>query len=86
MSTPAEKSMATGINVDLVMIDGFVQSAMIMDNLKRLKDLPIRGDDIFLCTYPKSGNILKEMVNNNIMYLQQKRQTLLLLKSTNKTT
>ncbi|XP_048247070.1 sulfotransferase 1C2-like [Haliotis rufescens] len=55
MSTAAEKAMAAGVNVDLVMLDGFVQPAILVDKLKTVKYVPIREDDILLCTYPKSG-------------------------------
>ncbi|XP_046574274.1 sulfotransferase 1B1-like isoform X2 [Haliotis rubra] len=55
MSTPAEKAMAAGINVELVMDDGLVQAAIVLDTIKNVKLIPIRDDDILLCTYPKSG-------------------------------
>ncbi|XP_067670034.1 sulfotransferase 1C2A-like [Haliotis asinina] len=55
MSALAEKAMASGFNLDLVVHDGLVQAKFMVDKIKRAKTFAIREDDIFLCTYPKSG-------------------------------
>ncbi|XP_067670042.1 sulfotransferase 1C2-like [Haliotis asinina] len=55
MSTPADRGMAAGWNVKLVMVDGVVEADLLTDNLKTMKSRSVRDDDIFLCTYPKAG-------------------------------
>ncbi|XP_046574256.1 sulfotransferase 1C2-like [Haliotis rubra] len=54
MSTPAERGMAAGWNVKLVMVDDVVEADLLTDNLKTMKSRSVRDDDIFLCTYPKA--------------------------------
>ncbi|XP_046574257.1 sulfotransferase 1C2-like [Haliotis rubra] len=55
MSTPAERGMAAGWNVKLVMVDDVVEADLLTGNLKTMKSRSVRDDDIFLCTYPKAG-------------------------------
>ncbi|XP_071086077.1 sulfotransferase 1 family member D1-like [Haliotis cracherodii] len=55
MSTLAERGMAAGWNIQLVMVDGVVEAEDFADKLETMKSRPLREDDIFLATYPKSG-------------------------------
>ncbi|XP_067670029.1 sulfotransferase 2B1-like [Haliotis asinina] len=55
MATPAERAMASGWNIDLVMVDGAVEAATLLDNMKTMRTRHVREDDIFICTFPKSG-------------------------------
>ncbi|XP_067683505.1 sulfotransferase 1B1-like [Haliotis asinina] len=55
MSTRAEEGMKAGFSLQLVMKQGFVMPAGILHHITSMKDRTVRDDDIFVCTYPKSG-------------------------------
>ncbi|XP_067668060.1 sulfotransferase 1C2-like [Haliotis asinina] len=47
--------MQTGWTIPLGKIDGVVERKTVTEKLKTVKSRPVREDDVFLCTYPKSG-------------------------------
>ncbi|XP_046574261.1 sulfotransferase 1A1-like [Haliotis rubra] len=55
MATREELHIQAGWTIPLVKIDGVVERKTLTEKLKTMKSRPVREDDIFLCTYPKSG-------------------------------
>ncbi|XP_067668063.1 uncharacterized protein [Haliotis asinina] len=55
MAAKAEVFMQGGWTFPLVKIDGVVELKTVTESLKTMKSRPVREDDIFLCSYPKSG-------------------------------
>ncbi|XP_046574264.1 sulfotransferase 1 family member D1-like [Haliotis rubra] len=55
MATIEELNKLAGWTAPLVKIDGVVEFKTLTEKLKTMKSRPIRDDDIFLCSYPKSG-------------------------------
>ncbi|XP_046358574.2 sulfotransferase 1B1-like [Haliotis rufescens] len=55
MSTRAEEGMEAGFKLKLAMFKDQVVTAADINTISTMKSRGVRDDDIYLCTYPKSG-------------------------------
>ncbi|XP_046551324.1 sulfotransferase 1B1-like [Haliotis rubra] len=75
MSTRAEEGMRAGFSLKLTMFEDMVVPCGIIPILSSFRTREVRDDDIFLCTYPKSGThwtweILNMIVKGEAKYTE----------------
>lgn len=53
--------MVSGFSLQLEMFEDLVMPSGIVHHLSTMKTRSVRDDDIFVCTYPKSGKLLESL-------------------------